>query len=135
MNAGFVILILKIAVAGVTVLWIGSLIALVSGNTRLHGRINIVFFALTLAALTGLEVVVRVISPGIFDDYFEQHHAQNAMSVHLMFSVPSALLLFFMLFTGLRHKRNFHIAAGILFSLLWTGTFITGIFYLPHELP
>jgi hypothetical protein len=135
MNAGFVILILKIAVATVTVLWIGSLIALVSGNTRLHGRINIVFFALTLVALTGLEVVVRVISPGIFDDYFERHHAQNAMSVHLMFSVPSAVLLFFMLFTGLRHKRNFHIAAGILFSLLWTGTFITGIFYLPHELP
>jgi hypothetical protein len=135
MNAGFVILILKIAVAGVTVLWIGSLIALFSGNTRLHGRINIVFFALTIAALTGLEVVVRVISPGIFDDYFERHHAQNAMSVHLMFSVPSAVLLFFMLFTGLRHKRNFHIAAGILFSLLWTGTFITGIFYLPHELP
>jgi hypothetical protein len=135
MNAGFVILILKIAVAAVTVLWIGSLIALVSGNTRLHGRINIVFFALTLAALTGLEVVVRVISPGIFDDYFERHHAQNAMSVHLMFSVPSAVLLFFMLFTGLRHKRTFHIAAGILFSLLWTGTFITGIFCLPHELP
>ena len=38
-----------------------------------------------------------------------------------------------MLFTGLKHKRNVHIAAGILFSLLWIGTFITGIFFLPHE--
>ena len=135
MNAGLIILILKIAVAAVTVLWIASIIALACGKTRLHGRINIAFFALTLAALTGLEVVVRIISPGIFDAYLERHHAENAMSVHLMFSVPSAVLLFFMLITGLKHKRNFHIAAGILFSLLWTGTFITGIFYLPHELP
>jgi hypothetical protein len=57
------------------------------------------------------------------------------MAIHLMFSVPSAALLFVMLFTGLKHKRPFHIAAGIVFSVLWTGTFITGIFFLPHELP
>ena len=135
MNAGLVILVLKVAVAAVTLLWIGSLIALACGKTRLHGRINIVFFGLTLAALIGLELVVRIISPGIFDNYFERHQAENAMLIHLMFSVPSALLLFVMLFTGLKHKRNFHIAAGILFAVLWTGTFITGIFFLPHELP
>ena len=131
MNPGVIILILKIAVAAVTVLWIGSLIALACGRTRLHGRINIVFFALTLTALIGLEVIVRIISPGIFDNYFERHQAENAMSVHLMFSVPSAVLLFFMLFTGLKHKRNCHIAAGVLFSVLWIGTFVTGIFFLP----
>ena len=43
--------------------------------------------------------------------------------------------LFLMLFTGLAHKRTFHIGAGILFTVLWTGTFITGIFLLRHELP
>jgi uncharacterized membrane protein YozB (DUF420 family) len=52
------------------------------------------------------------------------------MVVHLSFSVPAAVLLFFMLFTGLKHKRNLHVAAGILFSVLWIGTFITGVFYL-----
>lgn len=135
MHAGLVILILKIAVAVVTVLWVGSLIALACGKTRLHGRINIAFFALTLIALLGLEVIVRIVSPGIFENYFARHQAENAMQVHLMFAVPSAVLLFFMLFTGLKHKRNLHIAAGILFSVLWIGTFITGIFFLPHELP
>ncbi len=135
MNAGLIILILKVAVAAVTILWIGSLIALAFGKTRLHGRINIAFFILTLAALLGLELIVRIISPGVFDNYFARHHAENAMSVHLWFSIPSALLLFVMLFSGLRHRRNFHIAAGILFGVLWTGTFITGIFFLPHELP
>ncbi|MBM3994653.1 MAG: hypothetical protein FJ303_10945 [Planctomycetes bacterium] len=133
MQPGVVILILKVAVIAVTVLWIGSLIALASGNTKLHGRINIAFFSLTLAALLGLEVLVRLISPGLFDNY--QHHAENAMLLHLIFSVPSAVLLFVMLFTGLKQQRQLHIAGGILFSVLWTGTFITGIFFLRHELP
>ncbi|MBI1832226.1 MAG: hypothetical protein HYR84_12345 [Planctomycetes bacterium] len=133
MQPRVVILVLKIAVTAVTVLWIGSLVALASGNTRLHGRINIAFFTLTLAALLGLEVLVRLISPGLFDNY--EHHADNAMLIHLVFSVPSAALLFVMLFTGLKNQRQWHIAAGILFSVLWTGTFITGIFLLRHELP
>jgi hypothetical protein len=135
MSAGLVILILKIAVAAVTVLWIASLVALACGKTQLHGRINFVFFGLTLSALIGLEVIVRIISPGIFDNYFEQHQAETSMLIHLMFSVPAAVVLFVMLFTGLKHRRNLHIAAGILFSVLWAGTFITGIFFLPHELP
>ncbi len=121
MNAGIVILILKIAVATVTVLWLGSLIALARGNYRLHGRINLVFFALTLIALIALELVVRLISPGIFDNYFEDRQAAAAMYVHLCFSVPSAMLLFLMLFTGLKHNRKLHVAAGL--------------FFLPHELP
>ena len=133
MNAGLVILVLKVAVIAVTLLWIGSLIALAYGKTRLHGRINIAFFALTLAALIGLEVIVRIISPGIFDNY--QHHTEYAMLVHLCFSVPSAVLLFVMLFSGLNHKRVFHIATGILFSVCWSGTFVTGIFLLRHEWP
>lgn len=133
MNPGLIILVLKVAVIAVTILWLASLIALAAGNTRLHGRINLVFFGLTLAALIGLEVIVRIISPGIFDNY--QHYTDYAMTVHLFFSVPSALLLFVMLFTGLKHKRVFHIATGILFSVLWSGTFITGIFLLRHEWP
>jgi hypothetical protein len=133
MSPGIVILVLKIAVVAVTALWIGSLVALANGNIRLHGRINIAFFTLTLAALIGLEVIARILQPGIFDNY--EHHMEHAMSVHLMFSVPSAVLLFVMLFSGLKHSRRFHIGAGILFGVLWAGTFITGIFLLRHELP
>lgn len=133
MQAGLIILILKIAVAAVTVLWLASLVALVLGRTRLHGRINIVFFVLTLAALLGLEVIAHLISPGLFDQFLEDRDAKGILYIHLCFSLPAAGVLFVMLFTGLKHKRNFHIATGILFSLLWIGTFITGIFFLPHE--
>jgi len=135
MNAGIVIFILKAAVVLVTLIWFGSLIALLQGNYRLHGRINMVFFGLTLAALLGLEVVIRIIEPDIFDRYFEQHDARDMLRLHLAFSMPSAVLLFLMLFTGLKHYRTFHIATGLLFSVLWIGTFITGVFFLPHELP
>jgi uncharacterized membrane protein YozB (DUF420 family) len=131
MNAGLVILILKIAVATVTVLWISSLIALARGNIKLHGRINIVFFILTLTALIGLEVIVQIISPKSFDDFLNEKEAKGLLFVHLCFSMPTAVLLFVMLFTGLTRSRRFHIATGILFSVLWVGTFITGIFFLP----
>ncbi len=131
MNAGLIILILKIAVATVTVLWIASMIALAFGRTRLHGRINIAFFALTLVAVVGLELMARFIMRNTFDDYVRDNG--DALRVHLAFSLPSAAMLFLMLFTGLKHRRNFHIAAGILFGVLWTGTFITGIFFLPHD--
>ena len=60
---------LKIAVAAVTVLLLGSFIALYRGNLRLHGRINIVFFILTLAALVGLEVITNIVSPGLLEQF------------------------------------------------------------------
>jgi hypothetical protein len=46
--------------------------------------------------------------------------------------VPSALLLPVMLFTGKTKRRTTHVAFAVLFSLMWTGTFVTGIFFLPH---
>jgi hypothetical protein len=131
MNAGLIILILKIAVAAVTVLWLASMAALAMGRTKLHGRINIAFFVLTLAALVGLELVARVLMPEIFDDYVKENG--EVLRLHLAFSLPSAALLFVMLFTGLGHRRYLHIGAGILFAVLWAGTFYTGIFMLPHE--
>jgi uncharacterized membrane protein YozB (DUF420 family) len=134
MNAGLIILALKIAVVAVTVLLACSLLALARGNYRLHGRINIAFFMLTLAALVGLEFIAQLLSPGLFLEYLRSHDAMGVLWVHLGFSVPSALLLTVMLFTGLKHRRNLHIGLGIVFLILWTGTFITGVFYLPHEM-
>ena len=133
MHAGLIILSLKIAVSAVTILLIASLIALASGRVKLHGRINIVFFSLTLTALIGLELITQIIFPGMLELFLDERSKRNELYLHLTFSVPSALLLFVMLFTGLKHHRRLHIAAGIVFGLLWTGTFITGVFFLPHE--
>jgi hypothetical protein len=130
--AGTIILILKIAVIAVTVLLLCSLLALAKGKYWLHGRINIAFFVLTLLALIGLEVIARILSPTLFAVFFEEHQAQSALRVHLSFSMPAAVLLPFMLFTGLRRRRAWHVGLAVVFLVLWTGTFITGVFFLPH---
>ena len=128
-----VILTLQVAVAAVTVLLLASLVALYRGQYRLHGRINLVFFTLTLAAVLGLELVVRVVSPGVFDYIRENPPVYRALNIHLCFSVPAALLMPVMLYTGLTRRRSYHLALAFVFAVLWTGTFITGIFFLPHN--
>lgn len=133
MNAAVVILVLKVAVVAVTVLLAASLTALACGNIRLHGRINYAFFALTLGALVGLEVIVRLIDPDLMDNFLEKHNAKETLRTHLMFSMPAAIVLFAMLYTGLRRSRSVHIGLGIAFLVLWAGTFVTGVFYLPHQ--
>jgi hypothetical protein len=135
MNAGLIILVLKVAVITVTILLLASLVALLRGRYRLHGRLNTAFFVLTLSALIGLEFIARWLNPALFEDYLELHGARAALRIHLAFSVPAALLLTVMLFTGRRHLRKLHIGLGVLFLILWIGTFITGVFYLPHEFP
>jgi hypothetical protein len=123
-----VILALKIAVGTVTVLLLAALTALARGNYRWHGRINTVFFVLTLTAVLGLEVLIRFVDPHLFD-YFDEA-AHKMMSIHLSFSVPSTILLPIMLFSGWTHRRRLHVLTGILFLSCWTGTFVTGIFFL-----
>jgi len=128
-----VILVLKVAVIAVTLLLLSALIALVRGNYHLHGRINLVFFILTSSALLGLEVVARLIDPELFG-YFETDPVlKRALTTHLCFSLPSALLMPFMLFTGFTHRRRIHLTLAAVFAVLWTGTFITGVFFLPHH--
>lgn len=135
LSAGTLILILKIAVIAVTVLLACSLTALARGNYTLHGRINMAVFALTMAALLGLEIIARILSPEIFNDHFAKYNAKSALRVHLCFSLPSAALLPLMLFTGLRRRRSLHVPIGVVFLVFWTGTFVTGVFFLPHEVP
>jgi hypothetical protein len=126
-----VILLLKIAVAAVTLLLLASLAALARGNYRLHGRINLAFAALTFAALFGLEVLVRFLNPEVFD-YFDPD-TLRALRIHLCFSVPAAVLLPVMLYTGLRHRARLHVPLAVVFGILWAGTFVTGLFFLPHD--
>jgi uncharacterized membrane protein YozB (DUF420 family) len=128
MAGTYVILTLKIAVAAVTVLLLTSLLALWRGNYRLHGRINLAFFTLTLIALLGLEVMVRIIDPAVFS-YFDEA-ARRRLFIHLCFSVPAAIVMPAMLYTGLTHRRGIHLTLAVVFAMLWIGTFITGIFFL-----
>lgn len=132
LQAGMIILILKVAVCAVTLLLAASLAALWRGNYRLHGRINMVFFVLTLAAVLGLEAIVNIFAPGLLEEHLRVHDAQSSLRTHLLFSVPSAVLLLAMLPSGLRHYRRVHIGLGLVFLGCWAGTFITGLFFLPH---
>jgi hypothetical protein len=128
-----VILTLKVAVAAVTVLLLAALLALLRGNYRLHGRINLVFFTLTLLTLLGFEGLIRIVRPDIFDDMLHQAEVREALNIHLCFAVPAALLMPAMLYTGLTHRRGVHLFLALFFSMLWIGTFVTGVFYLPHS--
>lgn len=122
------ILALKLAVTAATGVFLASLVALSRGRYRLHGRINCVFFALCIGAVGGLEIAIRVINPQLFD-YFDDETRQ-ALSTHLAFAIPATALLPLMLFTGLTHRRAIHIALAVLFSVLWCGTIVTGLFFL-----
>jgi hypothetical protein len=128
-NGPTIILVLKILVAAVTVLLAASLVALAAGHKKLHGRINTVFFVLTLTTVFGFELLLRLgtdVTSQFSDD------AKAALKVHLYFAVPSALLLPVMFISGIRHRRVLHISVGLLFLTLWLGTFVTGVFFLPH---
>lgn len=130
-----VILALKVAVAAVTMILLASLVALLRGNYRLHGRLNLAFFILTLAAVLGFEMIIRVFDPATFDYIKENAELNRALTVHLMFSVPALLLMPAMLYTGLTRRRTAHLLLATLFGVAWGGTFVTGIFFLPVTTP
>jgi hypothetical protein len=125
-----IILALKIAVAAVTVLLLASLLALAKGDYRLHGRLNLLFFVLTVSAVIGFETLLQF---GADVKSHMNEAALLALKVHLCFAGPLPVVMGVMLYTGLRHHRNVHIALSVLFLLLWIGTFVTGVFFLPHE--
>jgi len=129
---GIIIPVLKIAVAAVTVILVASLIALALGRKRLHGRLNIVFFILTMTAVLGLELIIRFVNPAFTSQFTPDQ--REMLLIHLSFAIPAAIVLPFMLFSGLTH-RSWHVLLAIVFSALWIGTFVTGIFYLPHSFP
>lgn len=125
-----IILTLKILVAAVTALLLSSLGMLLLKKPRWHGRINIVFFVLTTLTVIGFELLLRL-GTDVSSQFSPE--ARRALEIHLYFAMPSALFLPVMLFTGLKRYRVVHVVLGILFLGLWTGTFITGVIYLPHQ--
>lgn len=126
-----VILVLKVAVSAVTILLVASLVALVCGRPRLHGNINKVFFALTMTTVLLFEVFVRLVNPEVTSGFSPEQN--KALTVHLAFAIPSAVLLPIMLYTGVRRRRRLHVTIAFGFLALWTGTFVTGVFFIPHS--
>ncbi|HYH65697.1 MAG TPA: hypothetical protein VD866_13455, partial [Urbifossiella sp.] len=56
-----IILTLKVLVAAVTVILTASLAALAAGRPRLHGRLNTLFFVLTMSTVAGFEVLLQFV--------------------------------------------------------------------------
>ena len=123
-----IILTLKVLVTAVTILLVASLAALAAGNPRLHGRLNAIFFALTMLTVAGFEAVLQFVDvASAFDPA-----AREALRVHLYFAVPSAIVLPLMYLSGWSGRKRLHRALAVLFATLWVGTFVTGVFFLPH---
>ena len=125
-----IILTLKVLVSAVTVLFAAAIVAIGTGRRKLHGRINTAFFILTMTTVVGFELLLRL-GTDVTATFTEP--ALKALYVHLYFAVPSAVLLPLMFLSGTMHWRVLHVATGCLFTLLWVGTFVTGVFFLPHD--
>lgn len=128
-----VILTLQLAVVAVTLILLASLVALFYGRYRLHGRLNLAFFVLTLVAVLGLEVLIRFIDPGVFEYIHHNENLRRGLRTHLCFAVPALVLMPLMLYTGLTQRRVLHLTLAALFSLAWVGTVVTGLFFLPTD--
>lgn len=122
-----IILLLKLLVICVTALLFASLVALALRQPRLHGHINTVFFALTMLTVAGFEALLQFVDVrASFDE-----GTRKALTTHLWFSIPSALLLPAMIVSGKMRRKRLHLALAAAFSALWAGTVITGM-RLPH---
>ena len=123
-----IILTLKVLVTSVTVLLVSSLVALAAGKPHWHGRINTAFFILTMATVAGFEALLQFVDvKSAFDPA-----TREALRIHLYFSIPSAIVLPAMFLTGIKRRKKLHLALSVIFVSLWSGTFITGVFFLPH---
>ena len=125
-----IILTLKVLVVVVSVLFAAAVVSIALGRKKLHGRINTAFFILTMTTVVGFEVLLRFFVD-VKATFSEE--ARQALHVHLYFAIPSAVLLPVMMFLALKHWVKLHVACGILFTYVWIGTFITGVFFLPHD--
>lgn len=124
-----IILALKVLVAAVTALLVAAVWAILTGRRHLHGRINTAFFALTMTTVLGFELVIRL---GTDVTATFSPEARQALRVHLYFAVPAAAVLPVMFWSGRTGRRRLHLPLAAVFAILWAGTFVTGLFFLPH---
>lgn len=136
MTAPLLIIFLQGAVLAVTVLLAAALVALALGRRTLHGKLNTIFFVLAVTTVFGLEVVVRIVWPHLSAEFFDPAGPyRQPLLVHLCFSVPATIILAAMMYTGRYRHGATHRALSGLFLILWIGTVVTGVFYLPNSVP
>ena len=124
-----IIFALKVLVAAVTVLFASAVWAILTGRKRLHGRINTAFFALTLTTVLGFEMLIRL-GTDVTSTFSPE--ARQALRVHLYFAVPAATVLPVLFWSGWTGRKRLHLPLAAAFAVLWAGTFVTGLFFLPH---
>ena len=124
-----IILTLKVLVALVSVILAVAIWAIATGRQKLHGKLNTLFFILTMTTVVGFELLLRLGTDVATTFTAEQ---RQALRIHLYFAIPSAVLLPVRRFSGIKHRRKLHTTLAMVFLLLWIGTFITGGFFLPH---
>lgn len=123
-----IILTLKVLVSAVTALLLAALVALAAGRPRLHGRLNTAFLVLVLVTVAGFELALQFVDvKAAFDPA-----TRAALRVHLWFAVPSAVVIPVMWVTGRTGRKRVHLALAAAFVVLWAGTVVTGVVYLPH---
>jgi len=125
-----ILLTLKVLVSTVTVLFAASIVAIALGHKKLHGRINTAFFILTLSTVLGFELLLRL-GTDVTSQFSPD--ARRWLLIHLCFSIPATILLPIQFVLGIKGYKKAHVPLGLLFALLWIGTFVTGVIYLPHE--
>ncbi len=125
-----VILVLKIAVVLSTGLLIASVLALAMRRPRLHGVLNTLVAFLILVAVVIFEIIIRIVGVDVKKHMDEQ--AKTALKIHLCFVIPLVPFLIAMLITGWKRRIKVHLIVSVIFSFLWLGMFVTGVFYLPH---
>ena len=125
-----ILLTLKVLVSAVTVVFAAAVVAIATGHRRLHGRLNLAFFVLTMTTVLGFELLLRL---GTDVSASFSPEAKAALRIHLVFAVPSALLLPLMLWSGATRRRRLHVPLAVVFTLLWAATVYTGLFTLPNK--
>ena len=125
-----IILTLKVLVCTVTLLFAIAVGAILMGHKRLHGWVNTIFFVLTMSTVFGFELLIRI--GGDITATFSPE-ARQALRIHLMFAIPAAVIMPVMFWSGWTQRKRLHLPLAVVFTLVWIGTFITGVFFLPHR--
>jgi uncharacterized membrane protein YozB (DUF420 family) len=125
-----VILTLKVLVCAVTVLFAVAVWAIVTGRKTLHGRVNTAFFVLTMVTVVGFELLIRL---GMDVTTAFSDETRQMLRIHLLFAVPAAAVLPVMYWSGWTGRKRLHLPLAVVFAILWAGTFVTGVFFLPHD--
>lgn len=125
-----IILTLKVLVSAVTVIFAAAIGAIAMRRRRLHGWLNTAFFVLTMTTVVAFEILLRL-GTDVTSSFSPE--AREALRLHLVFAIPSAVLLPVMFWSGSTGRRRLHLPLAAIFTMLWAGTFVTGVFFLPHE--